>query len=324
MNSILIQTQFPHRVSLSQASQLTGYHQDYLGLLCRLGKMRASKIGRNWYTTKADIQEFLKSPGKPADKIVLSPEEVARPEITVVSRISLDEDMVQNAMEEKQEVAPEEVSEQEQPIELGNIKVRVVASPKPRSLDGAMPKTDRAQEPRLVENVVISSLDSLPIKLVKKPEERHHHNLQTLIMRAKLDSLRDEVLVLSGFMDNVNTELAHHREVLNRHERMLASRKDLQDSFAAGIEMSSVRKPIHGELGTFDISRDEKISPRPASVKITWLWPALAILLVTLASGMLLITQKPESLADTGTTYYSATQIEEPQVAGESIIVDHQ
>lgn len=37
-------------ISLSRAAQLTGYHQDYLGQLCRLGKLSAIKVGRNWFT----------------------------------------------------------------------------------------------------------------------------------------------------------------------------------------------------------------------------------------------------------------------------------
>lgn len=39
------------RISLARAAQLTGYHQDYLGQLCRLGKLPATKVGRNWFTS---------------------------------------------------------------------------------------------------------------------------------------------------------------------------------------------------------------------------------------------------------------------------------
>lgn len=38
-------------IPLSHAAQLSGYHQDYLGQLCRLGKLQATKIGRNWFTS---------------------------------------------------------------------------------------------------------------------------------------------------------------------------------------------------------------------------------------------------------------------------------
>ena len=65
MESILTQTQLPHRISLSQAAQLSGYHQDYLGQLCRLGKLRAAKIGRNWYTTQSELRSLLNTPMTP-------------------------------------------------------------------------------------------------------------------------------------------------------------------------------------------------------------------------------------------------------------------
>ncbi|MBI4093035.1 MAG: NYN domain-containing protein, partial [Candidatus Kerfeldbacteria bacterium] len=43
-------------ISLAAASQLTGYHPDYLSYLARTGKLRAQKIGRNWVTTKAALE----------------------------------------------------------------------------------------------------------------------------------------------------------------------------------------------------------------------------------------------------------------------------
>ena len=46
-------------ISLAQASEQTGYHQDYLGFLARTGKLRAQKIGRNWVTTQSAINELL-------------------------------------------------------------------------------------------------------------------------------------------------------------------------------------------------------------------------------------------------------------------------
>ncbi len=46
-------------ISLAQASEQTGYHQDYLGFLARTGKLRAQKIGRNWVTTQSAITELL-------------------------------------------------------------------------------------------------------------------------------------------------------------------------------------------------------------------------------------------------------------------------
>ncbi len=48
-------------VSLSEASNLTGYHQDYLGFLCRSGKLKGFKVGRNWSVTKTDLEDFIKN-----------------------------------------------------------------------------------------------------------------------------------------------------------------------------------------------------------------------------------------------------------------------
>ncbi len=46
-------------LSLKEASELTGYHQDYLGQLCRSGKLRATKLGKSWVTTESALNEFV-------------------------------------------------------------------------------------------------------------------------------------------------------------------------------------------------------------------------------------------------------------------------
>jgi len=45
-------------ISLREASKITGYSQDYLGDLCREGKLKGQKIGRNWTTTIKAIDEL--------------------------------------------------------------------------------------------------------------------------------------------------------------------------------------------------------------------------------------------------------------------------
>jgi hypothetical protein len=45
-------------ISLAQAATLSGYHQIYLGYLCRNGKLKGFKVGRNWVTTKEALAEF--------------------------------------------------------------------------------------------------------------------------------------------------------------------------------------------------------------------------------------------------------------------------
>jgi excisionase family DNA binding protein len=48
-------------ISLSQAAQLTGYHEDYLGQAARFGKLKAIKVGRNWITLRSSIVKFCRT-----------------------------------------------------------------------------------------------------------------------------------------------------------------------------------------------------------------------------------------------------------------------
>jgi hypothetical protein len=63
-------------ISLSRAAQLTGYHQDYLGQLCRLGKLPAQKVGRNWFTSE-DALNNLPNQGE----IEMLDPEMSEPEV---------------------------------------------------------------------------------------------------------------------------------------------------------------------------------------------------------------------------------------------------
>lgn len=45
-------------LSLAEASKKTGYHQDYLGFLCRTGKLEGFKIGRNWVIPASGLENF--------------------------------------------------------------------------------------------------------------------------------------------------------------------------------------------------------------------------------------------------------------------------
>jgi hypothetical protein len=45
-------------ISLAEASNITGYTQDYLGFLYRTGKLEGQKIGRNWTTTRSALEQM--------------------------------------------------------------------------------------------------------------------------------------------------------------------------------------------------------------------------------------------------------------------------
>jgi hypothetical protein len=70
--SDVILNQTNNFISLPEASELTGYHPDYLGFLARTGKLKANKIGRNWVTTKAALDE-MKNNINPAEAQAVEP-----------------------------------------------------------------------------------------------------------------------------------------------------------------------------------------------------------------------------------------------------------
>ena len=46
-------------ISLGEAAKLTNYSQEYISLLCRQKKLKGTKIGRNWVTTKEWIENYV-------------------------------------------------------------------------------------------------------------------------------------------------------------------------------------------------------------------------------------------------------------------------
>jgi len=58
----------PKILTLSEASKMTLYSQEYLSLLARKGALGAHKQGRNWVISKKDLDKYLISVGKPASK----------------------------------------------------------------------------------------------------------------------------------------------------------------------------------------------------------------------------------------------------------------
>ena len=46
-------------ISLSEAELLSGMTRQHLALLARRGRLRATKIGRDWLTTRAAVEDYL-------------------------------------------------------------------------------------------------------------------------------------------------------------------------------------------------------------------------------------------------------------------------
>ncbi|MFH1392655.1 MAG: hypothetical protein ABIG90_03210, partial [bacterium] len=53
-------------ISLLEANKLCSYSQEYLSLRARQGKLKAEKLGRNWFTTKEWLKKYVDEHGKDA------------------------------------------------------------------------------------------------------------------------------------------------------------------------------------------------------------------------------------------------------------------
>ena len=56
-------------ISLREASEISGYHSDYLSFLIRSGKLKGQKVGRAWILDKNDFNQFLNNHEKSADLV---------------------------------------------------------------------------------------------------------------------------------------------------------------------------------------------------------------------------------------------------------------
>lgn len=99
---------------LSEAAKLTGYTPEYLNSCCRKGQLRAEKIGRNWHTTLAEVNEFLSNiPGK---KKIELPEELSEAKTSDGEVASSWEDF------EEEEGGNESGKKEDKPLTLENEK----------------------------------------------------------------------------------------------------------------------------------------------------------------------------------------------------------
>ena len=61
-------------ISSKQAAKITGYAKDYVGQLCREGRVEAKLVGRNWYVLESSIREHRFGP-EAAQQVVTVPSE---------------------------------------------------------------------------------------------------------------------------------------------------------------------------------------------------------------------------------------------------------
>lgn len=57
-------------ISLAEAAKMTNYSQDYISLLCRQGKLKAQKLGRNWVTKKEWVYSYVDNTSGRGESVV--------------------------------------------------------------------------------------------------------------------------------------------------------------------------------------------------------------------------------------------------------------
>lgn len=292
MNTQALDNQFPHRISLSQAAELSGYHQDYLGQLCRLGKIKAAKIGRNWYTTKSELQSLLN---------------------------------FTDAIEEESENFNTQVASEDDKglFDFSAANLEAELEPPVPSIDGIQPSvaapvsviTEESVEqsateqavaitptPVVSDNYVISEVDGIPIRLQADNPTRQHHTIQTLVTRMKLDSLRSEVLQLTDVMQTMSDDLATIKELVAKHDQVLRTRKDLATTYAASIDIAP-EQAVHDQKL---LSLEQESNPAQGVTWQLWLAPAVATFLVIAFTTWLIGTNLPATSSEISTIYYPA------------------
>jgi hypothetical protein len=76
---------FEDFITLKEAGSISGYHPDYIGALIRSNKVKGKKIGKNWYVSKKEVQEYLATKHYvSAEKVVSSRAKVLFILITIV------------------------------------------------------------------------------------------------------------------------------------------------------------------------------------------------------------------------------------------------
>ena len=55
-------------ISLAEASRSSPYSRDYLSFLVRKGKLKARKIGRDWFTTREWVEDYIQRHGRGEDR----------------------------------------------------------------------------------------------------------------------------------------------------------------------------------------------------------------------------------------------------------------
>lgn len=290
-------------ISLSHAARLTGYHQDYLGQLCRAGKLPASKVGRNWFTSKEAVEKLV---APIVESVDLNNFDIA------TSNDFVDEALYADSLAESLVNEPE-------------IAPRV-----------AVPTLVQSVTISQVDGLPVA------IHTVHNPQD-NTNNLQSIITNMRMQSLQKEVVELREMLNRLMREVTLHAQMLQEQnayavedslKHAYASNMDfgLSGNFAQRQKTASVPFSIPQSQGDTEQSQqwDITITENAPQYSIaTWVAATAAlVMLVYIATGIYSGSFFGQQNAEVSSVYYHAessvaniTDISEPAVAGESTVL---
>jgi len=112
-------------VSSKRAAELTGYAKDYVGQLCREGRVESRLVGRNWYVLKDAIKDRkFETPSSLNEEEI----EVATPNIPILKEVPLKHEEVIKYVSDKHEpiVTLDNLAETRNDVDTGDIDDEIV------------------------------------------------------------------------------------------------------------------------------------------------------------------------------------------------------
>lgn len=327
------------RISLARAAQLTGYHQDYLGQLCRMGKLEGVKIGRNWFTSSAALNSLAKPP-----TLV---EEVAQ---EIVDETILAQSLASSERTANQSSVPQDESEAFAVPKSNFFKRdRSVISQTPQSIVNSyiVVPEERMQfrTPIISQNITINDLDeselfenddvvkdassaveAMPIAIRTIPSSpRVTNEVQNILTNRRIEELQQEVFQLRSLLMRLMEEVKSHTSILQTHATVSRVQDSLKHAYVSNFDLTMPEQRIS--------YTEEMANPQDSTQPIIWFepqrpryammqWVAATAAIVVVSFVGIGIVQKSFFGTEpvVSTVYYRDALNQEPEVAGAIIL----
>ena len=181
-------------VSTKRAAEITGYAKDYVGQLCREGRVTARLVGRSWYVSESSIKEHRFGAEAVAEETEVQ-EPIEEPKEEVAEQI-VEEKEIKTAQYVTEEVTPLPSLEDEK--ETG--ETTPVESAWKEWFDTRKPEPKEVKEEVVTE--VIQDIAPAPIKIERVEQKIEVHKIAPKVKASRQGSLSRSTAsaVLIGFI----------------------------------------------------------------------------------------------------------------------------